>query len=121
MGRALVLALVLGLAACGGGDCAPRAGNYSVKFTTRDGTCGRMPEQITPVDDSTPPAQLGCSGTRTKSANNCEVTATSLSCGGGPSLTGTLRWNGDSSKASGTLSLVAAGCQGTYDVTYTKL
>lgn len=116
-----VLVVAVLASACGGGPCKARSGNYSIKLVHRDGTCGVLSEQIGPVDDVTPPAQLGCTGTRTKSEDNCEVTANQLSCGGGAALTGTIRWNADSTKATGTGSISAPSCYGTYDVTYTKL
>lgn len=129
--RLLLAVLVLaGLLGCGGGDCVPRSGMYRVNFALRDGTCGVLSEQITPVDDTTPPAQFGCSGTRTKTADNCETTATSLRCpssGAGSQITGKLTWDSGSTRGTGIGSMIlfnasgTATCQGTYDVTYTKI
>lgn len=127
----LAFAVCIASIGCGGpADCKPRSGSYRVEYTAQGGNCGAQADQITAVDDTTPPAQVGCGGTRTKSADNCEVTANQLACpatGARAQITGTLHWNSDSSQGTGALGLIvfdASGaqvCQGTYEVVYTRL
>lgn len=131
--KALVLVVsVVGLVGCGqSGPCKARTGNtYRVNFDRRDGNCGDLPEQVVVLDDTTPPGDLGCSGTRTLSEDRCEATSNQLTCptpDGYGRFTGTLSWNTEGSSGTGTLSFsvldsgMSVICQGTYDATYTKL
>jgi hypothetical protein len=121
---ALVVAVV-GLGCGGEKECAPRSGIYEVSRAYRDGNCGTffVAEQAV-MDDTTPPADRGCTGELTTSPDACGVTSERVDCGG-VVWDGTIQWNADASIGKGTLThevtIPGNECHGTYEVTYTKL
>lgn len=94
-------------------------------MTARTGSCLSRYEDVYSASSASSGASSSCSGGSTESANRCSVSIDS-SCPSGD-VVGKVDWSRDGSTGSGTLAITlydAYGrwlCQGTYDVTYTKL
>ena len=118
-------------------QCEHRSGTYRASFHERDGTCGRMIEQVFTVNvqpvEPTPP----CTGEIRYSEDNCEVTNVDITCpeeGIGPGVisitNGKYEWTEDGDVGTGTMQIVLWDtapyndrliCQSTYDVDIERL
>lgn len=123
--------LTVVLAGCGGGGpCKDRSGMYRLNLKARSGNCGDVAETLVSLTGKPTTAPAPCTGSYTYSADNCEVTQ-DVRCptpsGGSARVAGSVDWSVDGRSASGVGELStltssgSAACQGTYDVTYTKI
>lgn len=127
-----LVALVVGCgseAAAPAESCGPRAGLYRATYVTRSGDCGAIPEAVINFDD---PAPAGCTSKYPSDTASCRVMG-DVTCpaDGMPTskvnVKGVTTWQPGGASGAGVVSFAiteASGkvaCQGTYDVTYTKL
>jgi hypothetical protein len=114
---------------CGtGGFCDEPSGMYRVNLTRRSGTCVGSIESVQRITPSSDPnltsggSDSGCYDRSEVSQNLCEIEI-DQTCGSS-TMTGQLRWTHDASHAEGIVAVQisgSSGCQGTYDVEYTRL
>jgi hypothetical protein len=136
---ALCIGAFAGVAGCsspssnsGSFTCAPIAGSYSVRFTTRSGNCGDIPEQVINFDSSMTRMQAAqCTGSSSISPNKCDVSY-DTTCPV-PQTGGSIREEGAGHMAPGGSTITgteqitlfdASGnivCSGTYDLMYQRL
>lgn len=142
MGRIAVVGVVAALVGCSGParepddepqDCAMRSGTFSTVFTVRSGNCGDIPEQVTVETEQPTEVEAPCAGTISYSADNCEVTAewgcAEDTLGAGWTSESELHadWNEAGTRGTAVQQIVirnetgAVVCQGTYDLTITRL
>jgi hypothetical protein len=133
--RRLILLLVV--AGCGGSGgegatpdaCGPRTGLYRAVYATRSGDCGALGENVASLDGAALPA--GCVTKYPVDLTSCRVMF-DVTCPveGKASTTsriaGVTMWQpggtvGSSLMSAEIRSSGALQCQGTYDVTYTKI
>lgn len=128
---ALVVGLSVGCSANNTGPCAAHVGNYQAHFVERPyGTCGPISDSVADLGSTLP---SGCTGHRTRSADNCR-TDVDVTCPfeGQPTGTtlrgvGTTHWSTDGTMGSAVVAATVTDpsgltvCTSTYDVTYTAL
>jgi hypothetical protein len=118
------------------GPCTPLDGNYRFRYTLRSGTCGALTDELQQFSNgrSIPSPALNCQAGG-DTMNACQLQRDQLCAVTDPDsgllvghthVTGVLSASTNSTQVSGTLDVEVLGtngssCEGTYDVTGTKL
>ncbi len=137
--RGVLVAMGVLVSACASkatpsGPCQVRTGTYTVDLTQRDGTCGRISEQVVTFDSdgNAPTPAIMCTAKTSVSNDKCTVTLTqtcpeAAACKGCTSrFTGSVTWDPSGNSGSGLFDVtaydasMAITCHSTYDVNYTK-
>lgn len=130
----LLAALVFSAAAAGCDACDDRSGTYTVEYVETGGTCGNMRPATLYFHNQPDAVPEPCTdGEVRHSDDNCEMTNINVACpedsirGEVMITNGKYTWNADGAAGFGsvTITVQAANgrvrCQGSYDVTITRL
>lgn len=122
VGLGAVLVLVAGCAASSPdptGPCAKRSGTYRTTTTKQSGTCPNFTESISTITEQPTKIDPPCTGTLGYSADNCRVTFDSscpepnLGAGYTQRWRGTVDWDVNGSRGTGTLEVLVTRPDGT--------